>query len=103
MVKQDDVYVWGAGVYGKMLVKYMREHNIDIKAIIDNDPKKISLAYSNIPIIAYESITQKKDIAILVSVINKEVEETIVNTIKNNFDRVNVIIFDDIYRRIEWK
>lgn len=56
---RDAVFVWGAGMTGRRLSKYLMKENLPLTAFIDVDPKKIGGTLRGKPIIAGEELMER--------------------------------------------
>jgi hypothetical protein len=92
--KNDGIYIWGAGKYGRALVKYLGERNIKIKGIIDN--KILTKEDESYNIIPFEKVDDMAKIYIAVS--NKEANEDIVKQVMSRHNRIVIVRFQDLYQ-----
>jgi hypothetical protein len=92
--KNDGIYIWGAGKYGRALVKYLGERNIKIKGIIDN--KILTKEDESYNIIPFEKVDDMAKIYIAVS--NKEANEDIVKQVMSRHNRIAIVRFQDLYQ-----
>ena len=58
-VNQRNIYIWGAGKGGKILLDVLKENNVQIKAFIDNNSDK--LEYCGYPIMAPTEVNPAND------------------------------------------
>jgi hypothetical protein len=91
--KNDGIYIWGAGKYGRALVKYLGERNIKIKGIIDN--KILTKEDENYNVISFDKVNDGAKIFIAVA--NKEANEDIVKQVMSRHNRTVIVRFQDLY------
>lgn len=84
----DELFVFGAGQYGFSFVNMVKDTNIRIKAIIDNDPEKIGKKIEGKKIISLESALEYSNIPILITLANPQAVETLLinNGLKKGMD-----------------
>lgn len=56
---RDAIFVWGAGMTGRRLSKYLIQENLPLTAFIDVDPQKIGSTLRGKPIIAREDLMDR--------------------------------------------
>jgi hypothetical protein len=91
--RNDGIYIWGAGKYGRALAKYLSERNIKIKGIIDN--KILTEEDEKYNVIPFEKVEDMAKIFIAVS--NKEANEDIVKQVMSRHNRTVIVRFQDLY------
>jgi hypothetical protein len=91
--KNDGIYIWGAGKYGRSLVKYLSERNIKIKGIIDNNI--LTEVDEKFDVIPFEKVNDGAKIFIAVA--NKDANEDIVEQVMSRHNKTNIVRFQDLY------
>lgn len=73
------VVLWGAGQTGRRLSKFLRDEGVEIAAVVDIDPVKISATLRGIPIIAPDDLPQLlgHDTVVLAAVASRGARELI--------------------------
>lgn len=52
LVRDEGIVVWGAGQIGKQMTGFLKERNIEVRAFVEVDPRKIGQTISGIPVIS---------------------------------------------------
>lgn len=65
-LKDEDIYIFGAGNLGEIIHKYLLSKDIKVKAYLDNNSKMWGMEKSNIKIISPHEISQTRDAIIIV-------------------------------------
>lgn len=69
---EGDLYVFGAGLYGYSFVNMVKNTNINVLGIIDNDQNKSGKRIENIPIISFEDYIKSNKKPVLIALENAE-------------------------------
>jgi hypothetical protein len=91
--RNEEIYLWGAGKYGRALAKYLGERNIKIKGIIDNNI--LAEGDEKFNIIPFDNVDDGAKIYIAVA--NKEANEDIVKQVMSRHNRTVIVRFQDLY------
>lgn len=92
---EQGIYLWGAGRYGMIVLRYLLRNGIKVKGVIDNDPDKIGTLCENIPVRHYSIISE--DCACILIAIGSAVSETeIKNQIVNKVPGSKVLGITDL-------
>lgn len=85
-IAADGIYLWGAGMYGTLILQYLITQGITVKGIIDNDLNKIGTLCEGIPIVPFSKIkddSQNIFITIASDQKESEVQKQILDTYPN--------------------
>lgn len=52
-----DVYLWGAGSFGRLVASLLRKHGLNIAGFVDSDPAKQGQAVDGAPIVSPEALS----------------------------------------------
>jgi hypothetical protein len=91
--KDEGIYLWGAGKYGKALSKYLNERNVKINGIIDNN---ISIEENiEFNVITFDKVNDGAKIFIAVA--DKEANKDIAKQVMSRHNRTVIARFQDLF------
>jgi glycosyltransferase involved in cell wall biosynthesis len=64
----NGVIVWGAGPVGKAFAQELQAQDLDVRAFIEPDPRKIGQVIHNAPVVAPEGVTEYRDAFVVAAV-----------------------------------
>jgi phosphopantetheinyl transferase (holo-ACP synthase) len=97
--RDEEIYIWGAGKYGRALVKYLVERNVKIKGIIDN--KILTEEDEKLNVIPFEKVDDGAKIFIAVA--DDKANEDIANQILGRHTRTVFVRFQDLHEEDLYK
>lgn len=96
------MYVWGAGYYGEIIVKYLKSHNLCIKYIIDNDVTKIGTVIDDVSIVACKNVNLN-NASVFVSVTDERSNREIIEQIHNRYYNCKILSWKELYKPEEFR
>lgn len=99
--RNNDVYVWGAGINGRYIVSLLKWFEIEVKAFIDNSYKLQGTFVNGIEVISpdilYENIKNKPNSIIQIG-LNSQNELEILNDLKGKI--IEYILYEEACNRL---
>lgn len=95
-----EIYLFGGGMYGIRISDYLKNREIRVKAIIDNDNEKVGTMINEIPIISFSEIQKHDDITIFITIVSEKAVDTVIEQIRNYSSNANIITFKILFERI---
>jgi hypothetical protein len=92
--RQDGIYLWGAGKYGRLLAEYMKERNVKIHGIVDNH--SFAIERCKFQVIPFYQV--KEGAKIFIAIGDKKANEEIVKQVKRVHRETVVVRFQDLGR-----
>jgi len=93
----NEVYIWGAGLYGERVLQNCKECDINIAGFIDSNEAHWNTEKFGLVIYPPKEILQKPDVQIIIAVANESVFAEIAETCKNA--KVKNITFHELRKR----
>ncbi len=79
LMRKKTIIVWGAGVNGKVLLDYIKEHDLQISGIVDSDESKQNTVVSGYEVLRPDALAKEVDYIVFTS---KQVYQEIKNLSK---------------------
>lgn len=92
-----EIYLFGAGMYGIRILDYLKNREIQVKAIIDNDNGKVGTIINEIPVISFSEIQKHDDMTIFITIDSKKMVDTVIEQIHSYSSNVNIITFKVLF------
>ena len=97
MFSENNIAVWGAGVFGKYLIEYLDKYNVKPLGIIDGNKKLEETYLNNILITTFDKVKYKYDI-IIVAVKQYKVFQEIKEKILKENPQIKVMYFSELFK-----
>ena len=91
--EKEKFFVWGAGVRGIPLVRYLTKRGVSVTAIIDNNEDVSDKSLAKVPVISFKEVPDS--VKIFISVSNKDAIEQIVNQIQSVHTKSKIMTYGD--------
>ena len=89
------IYLWGAGKYGTLMLKYLIQNGITVKGIIDNDSEKIGTLCENIPIVPFSDIEDDSQ-NIFITIESEEKAAEVQKQIYDTYPSTSILKLSDV-------
>lgn len=93
------IYLWGAGKYGTLLLKYLIQNGITVKGIIDNDLEKIGTLCENIPIIPFSKVEDDSQ-NIFITIESEEKVTEVQKQIYGTYPNIRILKLSDLIDKL---
>lgn len=93
------LYVWGAGDYGNIFAKYLRQFNVKVKGFIDNNVNIYGQIIMGIPVLAFKDIVDNKE-PIFIAIADNNAVKQIASDIYAMDPERKVFSFEDFRNEI---
>ena len=95
-----DVSIWGCGVWGNRISKYLRKHGIKIKSYIDINPQLAGTMIDGVMVKMYDKANVEPPIIIATSIYDKEISQMLQN---DGFeDKIDYYTLSDINSKMDY-
>jgi prephenate dehydrogenase len=91
--RQEGIYLWGAGRYGRLLAEYLEQRNVKIYGIVDNNIS--SLEMSKFQVVSFDQV--KDGAKIFIAIEDKVANEEIARKITSIHKKTIVVRFQDLF------
>jgi len=65
--KKENIYIWGAGSFGKEVLSILKDHHWEINGFIDSDKSKVGQIIEKLIVFDYEDIKSKYNLKFIVA------------------------------------
>ena len=102
VVAKENVWIWGAGMYGRDLVHRLRRNSINVKGIIDNDKNKKE--FCGISVFVPENVNFKEIDCLIISMLNGvSIKNCIDLAVSKELDKEKILSYSDYIIRVQDK